>query len=308
MENPLPNLQNLVKEVTSDFNTLSPYSGVDMFSTGSKHFHALLLLTALLLLLSALPAAAGLNDLFGKKEIDESERKETIERIDSIQEKLKLLQDKLRVLERRKAAKDASQRAEGGTGTIAATPLQINWQPVFETTTNPGEFGLYTYLLFKGELADSSAVGVLEDFILTIETLADNDIPAGLANRFLIPVEKPQSMVNLGRQPYDFKLNEDYLRRLDLQGNLPNGPILVSVREPLDPYGLGEVPAFLAVSLGRQTPQRALELANIWHKQEKDTINVSSHPVSELFWLVVDGAGPSQVVRIKQHIQVALPQ
>ncbi|HKJ30050.1 MAG TPA: hypothetical protein VKA22_07580, partial [Desulfuromonadales bacterium] len=58
------------------------------------------LLTVLILLLTVLPAFAGVNDLFGKKELDETERQETIERIDSIQEKLKLLQDKLRALER----------------------------------------------------------------------------------------------------------------------------------------------------------------------------------------------------------------
>jgi hypothetical protein len=273
-----------------------------------KQFQTYILLSGLFLLLTTIPAAAGLNDLFGKKEVDETERKETIERIDSIQEKLKLLQDKLRVLERRKAAKDAAKRADGAAGSIAAIPAQVNWQPVDETTTNPGEFGLYTYLLFKGELSDTSAIGILEDFILTIETLPEHDIPAGLANRFLVPVEKPQSMVNLGRQPYDFKLNEAYLRRLELQDSLPNGPILVSLRQPLDPYGLGEVPTFLAVSLGRQTPQRALELAKVWHKQEKDTVTVAGHPVSALFWELIDGAGPTQVARYQQRILVALPQ
>jgi len=279
-----------------------------MLTTRLKQFQTYILLSGLFLLLTTIPAAAGLNDLFGKKEVDETERKETIERIDSIQEKLKLLQDKLRVLERRKAAKAAAQRAEGATGLIPAIPAQVNWQPVDETTTNPGEFGLYTYLLFKGGLSDTSAIGNLEDFILTIETLPDHDIPAGLANQFLVPVEKPQSMINLGRQPYDFKLNDAYLRRLELQDSLPNGPILVSLREPLDPYGLGDVPTFLAVSLGHQTPQRALELAKVWHKQEKDTVTVAGHPVSALFWELIDGAGPAQVARYQQRILLALPQ
>lgn len=267
-----------------------------------------LLLTTLLLLLTVIPATAGLNDLFGKKEIDEKERKETIERIDSIQEKLKLLQDKLRVLERRKAAEEAAQKAEAASASIPAIPIHINWQPVDETTTNPGDYGLYTYLLFKGESADISAVGSLEDFILTIETLPGNEIPERLANRFLVPVEKPQSMVNLGRQPYDFKLNEVYLRRLRLQENLPDGPLLVSTREPLDPYGLAEVPGYLAVSFGRQAPQRALELAKIWNRQEKDPVAAASHPTSALFWEVIDGAGPVRVTSNQQHILVTLPQ
>lgn len=146
------------------------------------------LLTVLILLLTVLPAFAGVNDLFGKKELDETEREETIERIDSIQEKLKLLQDKLRALERRKAAKTAAQKSEQSTGVLSATPVQVNWQPIDDSVTNPGEFGLYTYLLFKGDLSDSRAVGALEDFILTIETLSENNIPAGLANRFLVPV------------------------------------------------------------------------------------------------------------------------
>jgi len=279
-----------------------------MFSFRFKHIRACIFLSGLFLLLTTISATAGLDDLFGKKEVDETERKETIERIDSIQDKLKLLQDKLRVLERRKAAKEASQRSDGATGSNPAIPAQVNWQPVDETTTNPGEYGLYTYLLFMGELSDSPAVGILEDFILTIETLPENDIPAGLANRFLVPVEKPQSMVNLSRQPYDFKLNEAYLRRLELQDNLPNGPILVSMREPLDPYGLGDVPTFLAVSFGHQTPQRALALAKIWHQQEKDTVTVENHPVSGLFWELIDGAGPTKVARYQQRILLALPQ
>jgi hypothetical protein len=279
-----------------------------MYISRPKRFQTCILLTGLLLLLTVVPSIAGLNDLFGKKELDETERKETIERIDSIQEKLKLLQDKLRVLERRKATKAAAQKTQGAAGSISATPVQVNWLPVDETTTNPGEFGLYTYLLFKGKLADSLAVGTLEDFILTIETLPGNDIPAGLANQFLVPVEKPQSMISLGRQPYDFKLNDVYLRRLELQDNLPDGPILVSMREPIDPYGQGDVPSFLAVSFGRQTPQRALDLAQIWQRQEKDAITSKGHPLSDLYWALIDGTGSTLVTSYKQQILVALPQ
>ena len=276
-----------------------------MFVLRFKRFPIFITLTGLLLLLTVIPSTAGLNDLFAKKELDETERQETIERIDSIQQKLKLLQDKLRALERRKASKDAAEKV---AGSFAADPVHINWQPVDETTMDPGDFGLYTYLLFKGELSDSSAVGTLEDFILTIETLQKNDIPAGLANQFLIPVEKPQSMVNLGRQPYDFKLNNTYLQRLQLQDNLPSGPILVSMREPIDPYGMDGVPAFLAVSLGRQNPQRALELAKIWHQQEKDAIISKGHPISDLFWELVDGAGPTQITSYQQRLLVELSQ
>jgi hypothetical protein len=157
-------------------------------------------------------------------------------------------------------------------------------------------------------LSDTSSVGTLEDFILTIETLPGNDIPASLGNRFLVPVERPQSMVSLGRQPYDFKLNETYLRRLELQNNLPVGPILVSMREPLDPYGSTNLPAFLAVSLGRQTPQRALELAKIWHQQEKEALSGKEDLVSTLFWKIIEGAGPTQVTSSQQRTLIALPQ
>jgi len=278
-----------------------------MYKTRLTRFRTCIFLSGLLLLLTVIPAA-GLDDLFGKKELDETERKETIERIDSIQEKLKLLQDKLRVLERRKATQEAAKKTDVSTGAISAVPVQINWQPIDESTTNPGEFGLYTYLLFKGELSDTSSVGTLEDFILTIETLPGNDIPASLGNRFLVPVERPQSMVSLGRQPYDFKLNETYLRRLELQDNLPVGPILVSMREPLDPYGSTNLPAFLAVSLGRQTPQRALELAKIWHQQEKEALSGKEDLVSTLFWKIIEGAGPTQVTSSQQRTLIALPQ
>jgi hypothetical protein len=270
----------------------------------------LLTLPLFLLLLCLLPGpspAATLSDLFGKQELDEAERAETIERIQSIQEKLELLQEKLKALERRKAAKEAAERADAAQGVIAATPVEINWSPVDETTTDPGPFGLYTYLLFNGELSDSAAVGILEDFILTIETLPDNDIPATLANRFLVPVEKPQSLVSLGRQPYDFKLNETYLKRLGMTGDLQKGPVLVSSRGPIDPYASGDVPAFLAVSIGHQAPERAAQLAGIWNRQEVDAVSDPEQPISRLFWELIDGAGPIQVVHNQQHVTVTLP-
>ena len=267
----------------------------------------LTLLAVLLILTPAFADAANLNDLLGKKELDETERQETIQRIESIQEKLKLLQEKLRVLERRKADKEAVQTSEG-PGAAPAPAGQVNWLPVDETATDPGEFGLYTYLLFSGSASDTAAIGSLEDFILTIETLPANDIPAELANRFLVPVEKPQSLVKLARQPYDFKLNEAYLRRLELQENLPDGPVLISTSEPLDPAGSGRIPLFLAVSLGRQTPERALALARIWHNQESDAVSGDTLPVSKLFWDVIDGAGPTLVTRYQQRILVTLPQ
>ena len=166
---------------------------------------------------------------------------------------------------------------------------------------------MYTYLLFQGDISNSAAVGVLEDFILTIETLPQNDIPPALANRFLVPVEKPQSLVSLGRQPYDFKLNDTYLRRLGLAGDLPNGPILVSLREPIDPYATDDVPPFLAVSLGHQTAERSAELAETWNQQEKDPVAMTEHPVAKLFWQLIDGAGPTRVQRNQQRLTVSLP-
>lgn len=278
-----------------------------MFRVNTPRLRPMVLYISLLLAFAAPATAATLGDLFGKEEIDEAERAETIERIQSIQEKLELLQDKLRALERRKAAKEATQRSEETAGTLPATPVQVNWTPVDESTTNPGEFGLYTYLLFQGDISDSATVGVLEDFILTIETLPENDIPPALANRFLVPVEKPQSLVSLGRQPYDFKLNDTYLRRLGLGAGLPNGPILVSMREPIDPYATDDVPPFLAVGLGDQSPERTAELAEAWNQQEKDPVAVTEHPVAKLFWQVIDGAGPTRVQRTQQRITVSLP-
>ncbi len=276
--------------------------------TSLPRFRSIAVLTCFFVLISCLPALALLDDLLGKKQPNEEERKQTIENIENIQNKLKLLQEKLRVLERRKAAKAAAQRAASIDGTFPAVPLQVNWIPVDETTTEPGEFGIYTYLLFQGEMTDTTAAGALEDFILTLETLPENDIPPGLANRFLVPVEKPQSTVNLGRQPYDFELNQAYLRRFALQKDLPNGPILVSTLEPIDPYSEGEITAFFAVSLGRQTPQKNLELAKLWHEQEKSAIAATGHPVADLFWQLIDGAGSTMVTRDQQRLLIELPQ
>ena len=278
-----------------------------MITAKTRRRQPLVLMITFLFALTTLANAATLGDLFGEKEVDEAERQETIERILSIQEKLELLQEKLRALERRKAAKEAVQTSEELEGVLPATPVQVNWTPVDESTTTPGEFGLYTYLLFQGDISNSAAVGILEDFILTIETLPGNDIPPALANRFLVPVEKPQSLVSLGRQPYDFKLNETYLRRLGLGGDLPNGPILVSMTQPIDPFATDDVPPFLAVSLGHQTPERTAKLAETWNQQEKDPVAVAGHPVAKLFWQVIDGAGPTRVQRNQQRITVSLP-
>ena len=278
-----------------------------MFTAKAWRLQPLVLIIIMLVTMPTLTTAANLEDLFGKKEVDEAEREETIERIQSIQEKLQLLQDKLRALERRKAAKESALRAEDAKDFISATPVQVNWTPVDQTTTNPGEFGLYTYLLFNGDISNSAAIGALEDFILTIETLPGNDIPPVLANRFLVPVEEPQSLVSLGRQPYDFELNDTYLRRLGILGDLPIGPILVSMREPIDPYSTDDIPPYLAVSLGHQTPERSAELARTWNQQEKDAVTSAGHPVSELFWQVIDGAGPTLVQRSRQQITVSLP-
>lgn len=265
------------------------------------------LLTALIILCSALPAAAGLNDMFGKKEIDETERAETIEKIQSIQEKLQLLQEKLRVLERRKAYKEAAKKADE-LGTADIPNVQINWLGVDETTFKPVDAGVYTYLLFNGELSDTAAVGALEDFILTIETLPANEVPVEKANRFLLPVEPSQSSVSLGRQPYDFNLNKAYLRRLMLDNTLPNGPVLVSTTQALDPYGADQAPVTLAIALGRQSPQRSLELAKIWHQHESTGTNDDSAQISKLFWELIEDAGPTSVTRQGDKIQVELPQ
>ncbi len=263
---------------------------------------------ALFILLPALAPAFNLNDLLGKQELDETERQETIKKIETIQEKLQLLQEKLRVLEQRKAQREGGEAPAETTSTAPAPAGANNWSAVDETNTAPGEYGIYTYLLFKGEITDVPAIGSLEDFILTIETLPASEVPAGLANRFLMPAEKPQSLVNLGRRPYDFKLNEAYLRRLELQENLPDGPVLVSTSQPLDPFGSDKLPTFLAVSLGRQTPERSLALARIWHRQEKDATVSESPVVARLFWDVIDGAGPIRVTRFQQRILVELPQ
>lgn len=266
-----------------------------------------LVLPLLLTLLLSVPAgAASLQDLIAPKEVDEKERTETIERIQDVQEKLKLLQEKLGALERRKAAKQAEERAATLGAALPAEPVQINWQGVDETTVDPGEYGLYTYLLFQGDLTDTAAAGALEDFILTLETLPMHDIPPALANRFLVPVEKPQSSVSLGRQLFDFTLNAAFLRRLGLTETLAAGPVLVSTNRPVDPYGVGERPAFLATAFGRQSPQRIQALARAWHTHEKSAVTSGETALADLFWRVTDGAGPVRVERSGGRMTVTL--
>ncbi|MHB8709388.1 MAG: hypothetical protein ACYC9I_10980, partial [Desulfuromonadales bacterium] len=120
--------------------------------------------------------------------------------------------------------------------------------------------------------------------------------PAAIGNRFLLPVEVQQSTVVLARRPYDFKLSRNYLERLGLSG-LPNGPVLVSLATPLDPFALEMAPPFLAVVLNRQEPRRNLALAKVWHGYEKPAMAVPGHPMADLFWHLLDGAGPTRVTR-----------
>jgi len=278
-----------------------------MFKISLFHPRLFALMTALCITLTAIPASAAINDLFGKKEIDEKERAETIERIESIQEKLKLLQEKLRVMERRKSYREAAQKVEElGSGELPN--VQINWSPVDETTIDPGEAGTYTYLLFKGDMSNTAAVGALEDFILTIETLPPNTIPAASSNRFVLPVEEQQSSVSLGRRPYDFDLNKAYLRRVNLHDAIPDGPVLVSTTTIIDPYGIDELPAVLAVGFGSQEPHRTLELAEAWHNHARQAAAGGIEAISPLLWELIDGAGPATVSRNMQKIQVTLPQ
>ncbi len=258
------------------------------------------ILLVILLFASASPALAILG-LFEKKSVNEQERIETIEKIQGVQEKLKLLQDKLKALERRKAAKETG---EVGTGP-SDIPGAANWQSLDETDINPGEFGAYTYLLFLGDLEDTQAVGVLEDLILTIETLPAASVPASLGNRFLIPVEQPQSTIKLGRQPYNFRLSEAYLQRFNLE--FPNrGPVLVSSAEPVDPYGSEAAPEFLAVNLGQQSPEDTQALLKRWHQYEKSLAITDGHSLSGLFLTLLNGAGPTSVIHNDKQLLIDL--
>ena len=223
-------------------------------------------------------------DLFKKKPVNEKERVETIERIQDVQEKLKLLQDKLRALERRKAAK------EGATdGAVASA---TNWQPVDEATVNPGEYGVYSYLLYSGGFDNPQGVGVLEDLILTIETLPETSVPASMGNRFLVPVEQPQSSINLGRQPYNYKLSSTYLKSLKLDA-FSSGPVLVAAAAPIDPYAIAEQPPVLVVNLAGLAPATAKQLLQRWHLYETSMIATSGHPMSDLFMTLLQDSGPT---------------
>jgi hypothetical protein len=113
-------------------------------------------------------------------------------------------------------------------------------------------------------------------------------------------------MINLGRQPYDFRLNQDYLDKFGITGGLPPGPVLVSSREPVDPYGAGEVPDYIAFGLGKQPPEKSASLAGFWHKQKKEAMVSSEHAVAELFWQLINGIGPVRVIRNNQNVTVAL--
>ena len=251
-----------------------------------------------LLLISSGPALAAIS-LFENKPVSEKDRQQTIERIQQVQEKLKLLQEKLKAIERRKESK-GTDKAEPSTLTTTAPE---NWQAIDVAAYNPGDYGVYTYLLFVGDSEDPAAVGALEDLILTIETLPATEVPASFGNRFLVPVEVPQSNVDLGRQPYDYKLNAAYLQRfgLDLPGN---GPVLISTVLPVDPYGTTKAPAFLAVTFGQQTPVRTQALLERWHQYEMPGTTSEDHPLAGLFLSLLNEAGPTRVEHANQRLLI----
>ena len=251
-----------------------------------------------LLLATATPAMAVFG-LFEDKPVDEQERIETMEKIQDVQQKLKLLQEKLKVLERRKAAKEAGDQATIPADLLAPT----NWQAIDETTINPGEFGTYTYLLFVGDLEDTAAVGLLEDLILTIETLPAVDIPTNVGNRFLVPVEEPQSMVPLGRQPYNFKLSTAYLKRFGLE-LMDKGPILVTTAVPIDPYATGAMPDFLVVNLRTLTPEKNRTLLDRWHQYEKSPAEINGYSLATLSLELLNGTGATLVDRNDNRVLI----
>jgi len=240
------------------------------------------------LLVPAAPARAILG-LFEEKVVTEEERAETVERIQDVQEKLKLLQEKLRVLEQRKAAEEV-----GETGVTAKKTGDVHWQEVNEALVDPGQFGVYTYILFAGDPEDDQAIGKLEDLVLTIETLPQSDSTATLGNRFLIPLEQPVSSVELGRQPYDFGLSRAYLARFGLSPAVA-GPLLVSSTVPVDPYGTGPLRPYLTVLAGERSPTALHSLLQSWHQYQQIPSNVGSHPLGDLFLTLLKNAGPTQV-------------
>ena len=229
-----------------------------------------------------------------KPPVVEDEREATVAQIREAQDQLILLQYKLRDLEKRKALEEAAQQGKSPQTQAATGPA--NWQELDQLHVKPGASGIYTYLLYAGSEADSATPGSLEELIQTIEKLPANNDPPVIGNRFLLPVEAQQSMVVLARRPYDFKLSRTYLERLGL-GKLPDGPVLVSLAEPLDPFSQDVAPPFLAVALGHQELRRGLALVKVWHGYEKAPLPRAGHPLADLFWQLVDGAGPTRVTR-----------
>ncbi len=252
------------------------------------------ILLIILLLAGATQSMAALG-IFEKKPVNEKERVETIERIQDVQEKLKLLQDKLRALERRKAAK--------GETVDGAVPSAENWQAIDEATTDPGEFGVYSYLLYAGGLDDTVAIGVLEDLILTIETLPETEVPATLGSRFLVPVEQPQSTIDLGRRPYNYALSTAYLKSLGLE-KVGTGPVLVAAAVPIDPYAVTAQPPVLAVSLEGLTPATAQQLLQRWHHYETSLTATNGHPLAGLFMTLLQDAGPTRTEVSADRLQI----
>ncbi|NJC87610.1 MAG: hypothetical protein FIB02_03620 [Desulfuromonas sp.] len=250
-----------------------------------------------ILLASILPAQAMGLDFGGifapKPPPAADERKETGERIREAQEQLQLLQDKLRALNKRRAAETAAQPGAIANATGAG---ETNWQAIDQANLNPGELGLYTYLLYAGDGTKPSVREELEELLLTIEALPERTEPASIGNRFLVPIAPRQTTVILARRPYDFKLSRTCLERLGLTG-LPDGPVLVSLNEPLDPFRRDMAPPFLAVALGRQDPQWSLVLFRIWHGYEKSPLPATGHPLADLFWQLIDGTGSTNITR-----------
>lgn len=252
---------------------------------------------ALLLAIQPLPAhALEPGGMFkSKSPSTEDDRRDTIERIKAVQDQLKLLQDRLRALEKRKALESSAEQPDDPERQAAAA-TDPNLQEIDRLHLKPGGFGVYTYLLFSGSEADRTNLDSLKELILFIESLPPSAEPATIGSRFLLPVEPRQSSVVLARRPYDFKLSRNFLGRLGLN-DLPAGPVLVSLNEPLDPYALDIAPPFLAVALGHPDPRRSRNLAKVWHGYEKPPLAAAGHPLADLFWQLLDGAGPTRVTR-----------
>ena len=160
------------------------------------------------------------------------------------------------------------------------------WGPLYKALTEKSGYGMYTYVLFKYELTDSTEEGkeitdryrvILDAITGTVDTLGDTSFyPLKETNVFYIPLMQSVPGDAALLNSYNFSLSRSYIaalskyykRKKDISKRLRRnpGPFLVSLVKPLSSYS-NEEKRLLFADLSHQNKNSIREAVEIYKER-----------------------------------------